>query len=416
MSKMSKSMLALLIVVLMRSYAWSAEADDLNGMLARAEALYYQADFAKSIEVLLRADELIQHQPGGNKSESVDVKLQLALGFIGLNDTVRAKEYLRQLYELDPEHHVDPQVFSPKVIELAEDARIEQNALRCESVKNEAQQQLATGNADAVVELARSNQEKCPGFAPLSSRAAELLFKQGLDAYKKTQMEAAMQKFRAASSADPKHELAREYLDLTQSKLEAAADRALLAWRKDFSERQFVLAAHDYEQLVSRGSSETIDQVRSEYRRALSSLVDTWNQACAKHDDVAMEDVRLQVNQLLPESSFAGDILAKMKTCTPAGCIQMQSSLALARLKTRVNPEFPSYVLSQLRVSPVVVHVKARIDEKGDIATSEVYGGSPLLYTSVRIAVQQWKFSPALMDDQARCIDTDIPIVINLNK
>jgi hypothetical protein len=217
-------------------------------------------------------------------------------------------------------------------------------------------------------------------------------------------------------SAEPKHELATEYLDLTESKLEIAADRALLAWRKDFNEGQFALAARDYRELVSRGSSESIDQVRGEYRRAVSSLVDSWNRACPNNDEKAMEEVRLRVNEMVPESLFVEDILAKMKTCTRTGCLQMTSQLALTRLKMRVDPEFPAYTLSQLKVSPVVVHVKARINEKGDIATTEAYGGSPLLHTAVRTAVQQWKFSPALVDDQARCVDTDIPIIININK
>jgi hypothetical protein len=176
------------------------------------------------------------------------------------------------------------------------------------------------------------------------------------------------------------------------------------------------LAARDYRELVSRGSSVTIDQIRGEYRLAVSNLVDSWNRACANDDRAAMEDVRLHVNELLPEPSFAEDILAKMKTCTPAGCLQMNSQLALARLKTRVDPEFPVYALSQLKVSSVVVHVKARIDERGDIASSEVYGGSPLLHTAVRAAFQQWKFSPALVDEGPRCVDTDIPIVINVNR
>jgi hypothetical protein len=411
-------MLTLLIFMFMGSYGWSAaaaEADDLNDILARAEALYYQADFAKSVELLLRADELIQGQ-SGDTSEEIDVKLQLALGFIGLNDTARAKDYLRQLYALDPDYVIDPQIFSPKVIQLAEDARVEQNELRCQSINDEAQRQLGTGNADAVVALIRSNQAKCSGLAPLNSRAADLLFKEGLDAYKKNQMDSAVQKFRAALNAEPKHELAAEYLDLTEGKLEIAADRALVAWRKDFNQGQFALAARDYLELESRGSSETLNQVRAEYRLTISNFVELWNRACANNDKAAMEEVRLRVNELLPEPSFAGDILAKMKTCTPTGCLQMNSQLALARLKTRVDPEFPTYVLSQLKVSPVMVHVKARIDERGDIAMSEVYGGSPFLHTAVRTAFQQWKFSPAFVDEQARCVDTDIPIVINLNR
>ena len=414
MSGMSKSILALLILMSMGSYAWSAE-DNLNDMLSRAEALYYQADFAKSVELLLRADELSQQQPAST-SEKIDIKLQLALGYIGLNDTVRAKDYLRQLYALDPDHVIDPQIFSPKVIQLADEARTQQNEVRCQSVTDEAQRELASGNGDAVASLIRSNQAKCSGLAPLTSKAADLLFKEGLDAYKKAQMDAALEKFRAALAADPKHELATEYLDLAQSKLEIAADRALVAWRKDFNSAQFASATRDYRDLVSRGSSESVDQVRGEYRRALSTLVDRWNQACANNDKATMEEVRLRVNDMLPESSFAEDILAKMKTCTPAGCLQMNSQLALVRLKTRVDPEFAAYALSQLKGSSVVVHVKARIDEKGDVATSEVYGGSPFLHTAVRTAFQQWKFSPAIIEDRPRCVDTDIPIVVNLSK
>jgi hypothetical protein len=411
---MSKSMLVLLIVMSLGTYAWSAE-DDLNDMLARAEALYYQADFAKSVELLLRADELIQRQ-SGDMSRKTDVKLQLALGFIGLNDTARAKDYLRQLFVLDPDHVIDPQIFSPKVIQLAEDARAEENQLQCQSLKDEAQRELGNGNGDAVVSLIRTNKAKCSALAPLSSRAADLLFKDGLEAYKKNQMETALQKFRATLNAEPNHELATEYLDLTQSKLEVAADRALIAWRKDFSGGQFASAARDYRELVSRGNSETIGQVRSEYRLAVSNLVDSWNRACATSDKPAMEEVRLRVNELLPEPSFAEDLLAKMKTCTPTGCLQMSSQVALARLKTRVDPEFPPNLLSQVKLPSVTVHVKARIDEKGNVATSEVYGGNPFLHTAVRNAFQQWKFLPAFADERPRCVDTDIPIVINLNK
>ncbi len=418
MSRMSRNILVLLIVLSVNRSGWSAPADDPNEMLARAEALYYQAEFAKSIELLLRADELLQQQPG-HVREKTDVKLQLALGFIGLNDTARAKDYLQELYALDLDHHIDPQIFSPKIIQLAEEAKAEKNELRCRHLVDEAQRQLGTGNADAAVKVIGSNQAKCAGLAPLNSKAADLFFKEGQEAYKKAQMEAALQKFRAALRAEPKHELANEYLDLTESKLQVAADRAFLAWRKDFSEGEFELAARDYRDLMSWGSSETIDGVRGEYRRALSSLVDSWNRACANNDQAAMEEVRLRVDEMLPESSFAEDILAKMKTCTHTGCLQMSAQLALARLKTRdfhVDPESPAYVLSQLKVSPVVVHVKARINEKGDVAMSEVYGGSPFLNTAVRAAFDQWKFSPAIMEDEARCVDTDIPIVINITK
>src|SRR2546421_4073820 len=127
MLRTSRSFLAVLIVIGVSRSIWAA-SDEPSEMLARAEALYYEADFEKSVELLLRADELLQGQ-SGHLQEKVDVKLQLALGLIGLNDSNRAKVYLGQLYALDADHQVDPQMFSPKVIRLAEEARAEQSEL-----------------------------------------------------------------------------------------------------------------------------------------------------------------------------------------------------------------------------------------------------------------------------------------------
>jgi tetratricopeptide (TPR) repeat protein len=407
-----RGILALAIIVSWSTSAWSTPADEASEMLARAVALYYEADFAKSIELLLRADELLQKQPGQLK-EKTDVKLQLALGFIGLNNNVRAKAYLAELYALDSDHHIDREMFSPKVIQLAEEAKTEQNERRCQFLLDGAQRQLGDGKPEAVVDLIGSNQSKCSGLVTLYPKAAELIFKEGQEVYRKGQIEVSLQKFRAALRADPKHELAAQYVDLVESKLEVAADRALLAWRKYFNAGEFALAASSYREVMSLSSSETIEEVRLEYRRALSSLADSWNSACAKDDMAAMEEVRLRVNTLLPEQSFGEDILAKMRTCTKTGCIQMSTQLALARLKSRVDPQFSAYELAQLRGSPLTVRVKARIDEKGDVTASELHGGNPLLYRAVRIAVDQWKFSPAVVQSGARCVDTEIPLVIN---
>ena len=127
-----------------------------------------------------------------------------------------------------------------------------------------------------------------------------------------------------------------------------------------------------------------------------------------------MEELRTRVNALLPEPSFAEDILAKMTTCKHTGCIQMNSQQALARLKTRVDPQFPSYLISQFRGIPITVRVKARIDESGSVASSETQGGNPIFYSAIRTAVNQWKFSPAIVQGESRCIETEIPLVINV--
>src|SRR5215471_11402558 len=112
--------------------AWSMPLDEISETLARAEALYYEADFTKSIELLSRVDKLLRPQPD-RQQEKVNVKLHLALGYIGLNDNNQAKVYFRELYALDPDYVIDPQQFSPKVIQFAERAKIEQNEIRCKT-------------------------------------------------------------------------------------------------------------------------------------------------------------------------------------------------------------------------------------------------------------------------------------------
>src|SRR5262245_56377303 len=184
MSRIFRSILVLSMIASESGPGWSTPADEPSEMLARAQALYFEADFSKSIELLLRADAMLQQQ-SGRQQEKTEVKLQLALGFIGLNDNTRAKAYLEELYALDGDHRIDPQIFSPKVIRLAEEAKATQNEVRCRSLLDETQRQLSAGNSDAVVKLIGSSHLNCSALATLYPKAAELFYKQGLDAYKK---------------------------------------------------------------------------------------------------------------------------------------------------------------------------------------------------------------------------------------
>src|SRR5438876_456699 len=322
---MLRNILALVIIITAARPGWPVPADEAGEMLARAEALYYEADFAKSVELLLRADELLAGQ-AGRLEERTAVKLQLALGFIGLNDNTRGKAYLKELYALDSDHRIDPQAFSPKVIRLAEEAKAE------------------------------------------------------------------------------------------QSELELAAGRGLLAWRKDFTAGEFALAARDYRELLSLNSSQAIEEVRTEYRRALSGLADSWNKACTNDDVAAMEKARRRVDALIPDPSFGEDIRATMKTCAHTGCVQMTFPLALSRLKNRVDPQIPPHLLSLIKDFPMTIRVRARINEAGDVAAAELSGGNALVYDAVRAAFGQWKFFPALVQGAARCVDTEIPIVLKFGQ
>src|SRR3954463_14399439 len=122
-SRRFRNILALVMLVLLSRPAWSevrASADDPSEMLARAEALYYEAEFAKSVELLSRADEMLRPQQG-HLQEKINIKMQLALAYMGLNDLNRAKANLVELYALNLDYHIDPQVVAPKVVKLAEE-------------------------------------------------------------------------------------------------------------------------------------------------------------------------------------------------------------------------------------------------------------------------------------------------------
>ena len=101
-----------------------------------------------------------------------------------------------------------------------------------------------------------------------------------------------------------------------------------------------------------------------------------------------------------------------MKPCMKKGCMPVTTQLALARLKTQVNPILTPAMQDMARRSPTTVHVKTRIDEKGDALVLDAQGSVPMLNDVVRSAVEKWKFTPVMDDKGPRCAETDIPVVI----
>ena len=94
-------------------------------------------------------------------------------------------------------------------------------------------------------------------------------------------------------------------------------------------------------------------------------------------------------------------------------CFQMESQLALHRLKQRVEPSFSPQALSYLTNTQVTVNVKVRVEENGNVTVLDATGANTIVTNSVRSAVEQWKFTPAMDEKGARCVDTEIPIVIS---
>jgi len=426
--------------------------DEIKDALLHAESLYFEAKFADSVQVLTRVNDALKAQPE-RVPERISTKLQLALANVGLNNTAAAKSNWLELYSLSPDFNLDTQQFSPKVIALANEARMEQNKLRCQMAGDEARKSLAASDSSALVTLLQSAKARCPELAVLEPDAAELVYKKGLGDYKQGDLSAAAQSFRLAMTLSPKHEMAAQYLELAENKLQVAQDRVLLDWQKNFDARQFKQAAAIYRQVASFGNdaAKPLDHMRAEYRQALIPLVEDVNRACSSNDSPKMDEVRNRISELLPEPTFGEDIRSGIVPCTPppappeppkvaaviepvvevapvapvqiqqpqavkprVGCFRMEGALALIRLKSRVEPEIPNAVRTFISSSPVTITIKARIDERGNVIVHDATGANPVITSAMRTAVEHWKFTPVADQDGPRCVETEF--AINLGK
>jgi tetratricopeptide (TPR) repeat protein len=389
-------------------------ADEISDALNRAESLYFEAKFKDAIQLLQHADDVLKPRTDRN-TDKINVKLQLALAHVGLNESALAKTSLRELYAIDPEYRLDQQQFPPKVIALADEAKAEQNEARCQSVRTDSKKALDTGNPAAALNLTQSMKSKCSGLDAMEPQLAESFYKTGVDAYKAGQFSDALERFRAALRLAPKHELAAQYYDLTQSKLQVNSDRVLLEWRKNLDTRDLRQAAVRYEQMKTSKdapSAQILEQMRTEYRNALGSVVDLWNRSCATGDTATMETIPQQIPEHLVEASLGDDLLAQMKPCVKKGCLSISTQLALARLKVQVNPILTPALQEVARRAPTTVHVKTRIDEKGEVTVLQAQGPAPMMNEAVRSAVEKWKFMPLADDQGPRCAEVDIPVII----
>ena len=443
--------MALALFMTFQANPQQAPRDEISDALAHAEALYYGARFTDSIALLMRVDGTLKTQPG-RLQDKITTKLRLALAHIGLNETNKAKTFLMELYTLNPDYILDPQQFSPKVIQVAADAKAEQNKTECQTAQTNARTYMDAGNTAALLDLLRSSRTKCPALAAMQPDAAESFYRSGLAAYRRGENSNALSNFEAAVTLSPEHELALQYIDLLQSKQQVTEDRLLLQWQRDFDAHKFDVAASDYRQILSSingRNTTTVNYVIGEYRKALSALVENWNRTCPTGDTLTLNSIRTQMSALVPESSFGEDIRNQMMPCgdtnktsgtktavtqtsevgpkrdssddsvkapgTTTTCLDMQPQLALARLKTRVDPTIPSELRSYLKsTGQVTVHVKVRISGTGDVTVNSVDDSNPVFGNVIRNAVTQWKFSPIRDQNGLRCVDTDIPMVIKL--
>lgn len=453
---------AFTILMLLQSSAVPPPQDEVKDALSHAEALYYAARFNDSISLLNRVDDLLKAQQG-HQQEKIETKLRLALAHIGLNDTTQAHTDFMQLFAISPDYALDAQQFSPKVITVATDAKAEHAKARCFAAQTEARSFMDSGQTASLLDLMRSFAPKCAGLAAMAPEAAEAFYKSGLSSYKRSEFSNALSSFEAALSLSPEHELALQYADLTRNKLQLEQDQLLVLWQRDFDARKFDAAKADYGKISASGNHTAIAHVNEEYRKALTLVVDNWNRSCGHADVATMNALRGQVTTMIPLPSFGEDIRGRMNPCEepkppapapavvpagavsapsagaakannaaastpaavaakannapapPATCFEMQTQLALTRLKTRVDPVLTNELRAYLKNNTEnVVRVKARINENGDTTVTGMPDGNPILNNVIKTAVSQWKFTPIRDGNGVRCVDTEIPIVLKL--
>jgi hypothetical protein len=401
--------------------------DNFDATLTRAQALYYEARFKDSVDLLLPVDLTLRERPDRIK-QSISVKLQLALGYIGQNQIAEAKSVFQEVCMLDSNYALDSTQFAPKVLALFDDARADQKKAKCDAFCAQLQDLAQKADTLALIRLSKLMGDGC--FCGAAVGAAEVLFKQGVDAYKQEDFGQALEKLRAALRFHPAHDMTLQYVELAEGKVKLAVDRLAFDWRKQFEAQEFPKATATYRQLQSlniEGKADApLEQMRGEYRTAVRVKAEAWTQSCSSDAPLSLEAFRQQTRDFLPSEAIAVDMLSKLAPCAPKvipklpappkvavarGCLTMPSQVAMARIKTRVNPEIPP---QRMPTTPVSLTVKVRIDESGNVEVKDIAGGSLYLNEAMKIAIEKWKFIPARTEeDGSRCVEAELPVVLS---
>jgi tetratricopeptide (TPR) repeat protein len=416
--------LSLVLIVSAGSVQRAFSQEDIERTLTRAQALYYEARFKDSIDLLLPIDATLRQQPN-RVSQSISVKLQLALAYIGQNQIAAAKSVFQEVFVLDANYALDASQFAPKVLTLFDEARAEQKKATCAAFCVSVDRLSKNADADGLLRLAQAG-DGCACSAVAD--AAELLYKQGVDAYKRDDFTQALRKLRAAVKFRPQHDLAVQYVELAESKVKVTVDRLVLDWRKNFEAQEFPRAATLYQQLESSNvdgkADAALEQMRGEYRKVAYAKLESWNQTCGSSGSPPLDTYRQQMKDLLPNEAIVPDLALRFPSCeskvpetsvstaAAPGCIQMASQVAMARLKSRVNPDIQ---LSRLPIQPLNLRAKVRIDEYGNVAVQDIQGSNRYINETMKAAIEKWKFIPATIGEQKRCVETELPIVLGRN-
>jgi hypothetical protein len=196
---------------------------------------------------------------------------------------------------------------------------------------------------------------------------------------------------------------------LSQARIELGAEIAFSQWREFFDSRVFSQAATEFEKIRSAsaepGARRLASQVEAEHRKMLSSLVASWKKACEGNNRTRMETLRYDAVNVAAGLESVGGVLREMDECTPLPCLSGDPVLAMRRLRTRVDPQIDPSLWRYL--SQTLVDIS--IDEDGAVTVKNISNTDGRLADHLKTALERWRFSPAVIDNQQRCVDTQLP-------
>jgi tetratricopeptide (TPR) repeat protein len=402
-------------LLLTQAASQSAPArDEIRDALKQAETLYYDARFNDSIELLLGLDDRLQKEPN-RQQEQIAAKLQLVLAYVGLNRNDQAKAVMRQLYAIDKTYSLDPLLFAPKIIALADAAKAEAMTTHCEADRSAVVKSIEKGDIGVVVNRMQLIKSDCPDLAGMDSVVVDVLYQRAVESTKKAEYSEALRLFEAVLKLSPNNDLATQYIAIVNNRVQLETERLALQWHKNFAAREFAAATAAYRELKTIGlptSGEVIKKIDADYRSSIANQLQDSRKACERGDERGVTAIRAEIAQMLPEPSFGADILSEPMDCTKV-CLPSTDRLAMRRLETRVEPDIPRAALSGIGGSGLMLRVKATISETGEVSVKEVDGEHLEINSAVQSAVEQWKFNPAFdQNGHPRCVDTEIPILI----
>jgi hypothetical protein len=388
---------------------------DFSAELERAQSLYYDAEFRPSIDLLLDLEKRVGNDPQRSNAR-LKIALFLGLAYVGLNDTEQAKAKFVEVCTLDSRYGLSPLDFSRKVVNLFQEAsKACLSSGPCDKFCGQFDALIMKGDFTSAQALLNSNGQ-CPCASTARSALIQGRFKAGLELYEKERFTEASTEFAAVLTLDEAHDLANEYLKLTQRRLALnAVQQVFSEWRVSFDNRQYERAAAAYEKIKTSNvggiATQLTTQIESEYQQLLSRLVTQWKAACAGGDAANMDTIRTEASTVDPRLQLSRDALAEIGQCdvrpAPRGCMRSDPTLAINRLTTRVNPvidpALQRYVTRGMRLA-------IQIDIEGNVTVIGTGNINARLADALTKAVEQWKFYPAIVNNEKRCVETELPI------